>query len=217
VNVLSRVWPRVVVTSVWHVRRPICVGVVVVALTACGAAGSKAPHARPGASTLPQRPKVATVRLVSSSAVVRGSCLRAARRFKVTIFCPMRVPAHWVTYGGVCVGCNGTFSITGGFTAPRSYLGMVRGYGHFTVWAARPKFVRQGYVGCTDGRPSGQTRIGVLQMRWMDCPQGSGLDGGHILLQWSHGGWLYALSMHSDTSTNRQLLRIMARHLAQFR
>jgi hypothetical protein len=205
-----------VVTSTRRLQKPACVAILVVTLTACGASGNNSANGRSGASTLPPRTRAPAIRLVPASAVVRRSCLRAARRFTVTIYCPMRVPAHWVT-DLICIDCNGTFSITGGFTAPRNYLGMVRGSGHFTVWAATPALIRQGYVGCTDGRPSGRARLAGLQMRWIDCPQGSGLDGGHILLQWSHGGWRYALSMHSDTSTNRQLLRMIARHLARFR
>jgi hypothetical protein len=126
-----------VVTSTRRLQKPACLAILVVTLTGCGASGNNSANGHSGASTLSPRTRAPAIRLMPASAVVRRSCLRAARRFTVTIYCPMRVPAHWVA-DLICIDCNGTFSITGGFTAPRNYVGMVRGSGHFTVWAATP-------------------------------------------------------------------------------
>jgi hypothetical protein len=113
-----------------------------------------------------------------------------------------------------CNDCNGTFSATGSFPAPRGYRGVLNEHrtGHFTVWAEPRKLIRQWLVGCPDGRVFGRGRISGLATTWTTCPSGSGLDSGHVLLEWSRDNWRYALSpLHSNTPTNRQLLRIICR------
>ncbi len=117
----------------------------------------------------------------------------------------------------MCIACNGTFSITGEFPAPKSYIGVPGdSAGHFTVWASPPKLIRKGYVGCTTGKTFGHVIIARLHMQWVNCPAGSTLDSGHVLLEWSQDTWVYVLSLHSDTRTNRKLLRTMAAHLIRF-
>jgi len=79
-----------------------------------------------------------------------------------------------------------------------------------------PKLIRKGYVGCTTGKTFGHVIIARLHMQWVNCPAGSTLDSGHVLLEWSQDTWVYVLSLHSDTRTNRKLLRTMAAHLIRF-
>jgi hypothetical protein len=119
----------------------------------------------------------------------------------------------------VCNGCNGTFSLTGSFPAPHGYVGPPGevGVGHSTVWAATMKFIREGYVGCTDGRTIRHEKVAGRDTTWIFCPPGSELDSGHVLVEWSRRGWIYALSLHSNTSTNRRLLQIMAEHVIEVR
>lgn len=108
-------------------------------------------------------------------------------------------------------GLNGIFSGSGWFLAPRGYVGQPgKPTGHFTVWAAPPAKIREGYVGCPDGRRSGGAHVRTATMEWVTCPSGSTLDSDHVLLQWSRRHWRYALSLHSDTPTNRGLLRAIA-------
>lgn len=118
----------------------------------------------------------------------------------------------------VCNGCNGTFSATGSFPAPRGYRGVPNEYrtGHFTIWAEPRSLIRQWLVGCP-GKVLGHIRIRGLSMVWSTCPSGSELDAGHVLLEWSRNRWRYALSLHSNTPTNRELLRVMAEHLSEVR
>ena len=115
----------------------------------------------------------------------------------------------------ICNDCNGTFSLTGSFPAPHGYIGPPGevGSGHFTVWAATSKFIREGYVGCADGRTISRDEIAGRKTTWVVCPAASELDGGHVLVEWSKDGWTYALSLHTNTATNRSLLRIMADHV----
>jgi hypothetical protein len=105
--------------------------------------------------------------------------------------------------------------MTGSFyPVPRGYIGEPgEGGGHFTIWASPPRLIRDGYVGCTDGRILRHLPIAGLQMTSIYCPPGSELDSGHVLLEWSSEGWVYALSLHSNTTTNRRLLRLIADHL----
>ena len=162
-----------------------------------------------GLAGIPSRPSVEVSLERAPRALLRG-CRTAARRLKVAIFCPTRVPRRW-TVAHVCAGCNGTFSATGWFPAPTGYVGQPgERTGHFTVWAARPRKVREGFVGCLNGKRARPTRVAGHNVAWVTCPPGSTLDGGHVLLQWSRQGWLYAVSLHADTSVNRHLLRRIA-------
>ena len=152
----------------------------------------------------------AEIALVAAPVALRRGCLRAARRLGVAVYCPTRVPRGWAP-AHLCAGCNGTFSATGWFRAPRGYVGQPgERTGHFTVWAARPAQVRQGYVGCVDGTMAGRVRVGGHAALWVVCPPGSTLDAGHVLLRWSRREWLYAVSLHADTAVNRSLLRRIA-------
>lgn len=175
----------------------------------CGTSG--------GRSTATSPPVVNGVRLVRAPAPVHRSCVVAARRLRAVIYCPTRVPPKWGTQMLVCAGCNGTFSATGSFPAPRGYVGAEYRTGHFSIWAEPRRLIRQWYVGCPDARVLGRIRVGGLEMAWTTCPSGSELDSGHVLLGWSRNGWRYALSLHSNTPTNRRLLRVMAAHLVQVR
>ena len=150
-----------------------------------------------------------TVHLVPApTALVRG-CTDAARHLEVAVQCPTRVPRGWRPR--VCAGCNGTFSATGWFPAPRAYVGQPgEATGHFTVWAAPPRRIQQGYVGCVRGRALQRTRVRGVTMTFVTCPPGSSLDSGHVLLRWSREGWLRALSLHGNTRLNRLLLLRMA-------
>jgi hypothetical protein len=162
-----------------------------------------------GLAGMPSRPSVEVSLERAPRALLRG-CSTAARRLKVAIYCPTRVPGHW-TVAHVCAGCNGTFSATGWFPTPAAYVGQPGEHtGHFTVWAARPRKVREGFVGCPNGKRARPTRVAGRNAAWVTCPSGSTLDGGHVLLQWSRHGWLYAISLHADTSLNRNLLRRIA-------
>jgi hypothetical protein len=156
------------------------------------------------------KPSGARIALAAAPAELRSGCRRAARRLNVPIYCPTRVPAGW-SPAQLCAGCNGTFSATGWFPAPRGYVGQPgEPTGHFTVWAAPPSKVRQGYVGCRNGSRPRPTRVGGHAAVWTVCPPGSTLDGGHVLLRWSRHGWLYAVSLHTDTPVNRNLLARIA-------
>ena len=116
----------------------------------------------------------------------------------------------------VCNGCNGTFSLTGSFSAPPGYMGEPGEVGgHFTVWAATRRFIRQGFVGCTDGRKLRHARVAGRKTTWIFCPPGSEFDSGHLLVEWSRRRWIYALSLHRNTPTNRRLLVTMAEHVTE--
>ena len=83
------------------------------------------------------------------------------------------------------------------------------------MWAAPHRLINQGYVGCTDGTRLTQETIDERRTTWISCPAGSELDSGHVLVEWSDQGWIYAFSLHGNTPTNRQLLGVMAEHIAK--
>jgi hypothetical protein len=120
----------------------------------------------------------------------------------------------------VCAGCHGLrlFSATGWFPAPRGYVGQPgEPTGHLNLWAASRRLFRLGYVGCPDVVKSWKRRIAGRSTTWLVCPQGSTLDSGHVVVQWSAPGWVYGLTLHSNTTTNRRLLAAIARHLVRVR
>lgn len=147
--------------------------------------------------------------------VVRGC--RQAQRLTFDVYCPKFLPRGWST-GPICVGCNGTFSITGFFIGPPGYVGVPgSNTGHLNIWASPREGLAQLFVGCVDGKKKGFTHEAGRTMAWIVCPPGSELDSGHLLLQWRRGRVYYGLSLHSNTPANRALLRFMASHLIRIR
>ncbi len=40
---------------------------------------------------------------------------------------------------------------------------------------------------------------------WVECGDGSSMNSGHVLLRWTKGGVIYAVSLHGHTSVNRDV------------
>lgn len=170
-------------------------------------------------SSARERTHALAIRLLPAPIALRRGCASAARRLEVVIYCPTRVPAKW-SPPYICAGCHSLrlFTATGWFPAPRAYVGQPgEPTGHLNVWAASSRMVRLGYVGCPGRTASGLLRIAGLRATWIVCPEGSTFDSGHVVLQWSRNGWTYGLSLHSNTATNRRLLRMIAGYLARIR
>ena len=88
--------------------------------------------------------------------------------------------------------------------------------GHLNVWSVPRGSVRADGLGCADrGRASETTDVNGMTARWIACHAGRNppQDSGHIVLQWSDAGIVYAVSVHTDTPANRSLALFVADHL----
>lgn len=62
-------------------------------------------------------------------------------------------------------------------------------------------------VGCGDDpevRAQGP-RLSGVSTEWVECPDGSSMNSGHVLLRWERGEVVYAISLHGHTDTNRSV------------
>jgi hypothetical protein len=82
------------------------------------------------------------------------------------------------------------------------------------IWAM-PATERRIFGGdCPGTRPApGTLRVQGHVARFVDCPSGSGLDGGHVVLEWRAGAIAYGVSAHGHSEINRRLVLFVAQHL----
>jgi hypothetical protein len=155
-----------------------------------------------------------------TSEVVRY-CQAAADRLDWAILCPSLLPAD-PYFPDTCCLQKGFFLIQEVFSGPPSYVGMPAAdgsaspVGHLNIWSIPRSTIDTAGVGCTsNGGPGGTIEMNGAAALWTACPAGRDppQDSGHILLQWSDGGIIYAVSVHTDTRVNRHLTLFIAEHL----
>jgi hypothetical protein len=108
------------------------------------------------------------------------------------------------------------------FQGPPSYVGMpdaggsASDIGHLNIWSIPRERLDTAGLGCAaKGRAMGIIDMKGAQAQWIACPAGQNppVDSGHIMLQWSHSGIVYTVSVHTDTAMNRRLALFIAEHL----
>ena len=65
----------------------------------------------------------------------------------------------------------------------------------------------------TGGTRTGTTRVGTHPATFVEFPDGSDVNSGHVVLVWHAGGVTYAVSLHGHTALNERLDLVIARHL----
>jgi len=155
--------------------------------------------------------------LVHVDAGTRGGCQAGAQALGFPVPCPGLVPFGWAQ-ASQCTPCRGIFVLEGGFPGPPGYVGLEtdKGRGHLNVWAVPFRSFgpgKPGYEGCPEGVVDGSESVQEATALWITCPTGSGLDSGHIILQWLSHGVFYAVSLHGQTDLNRRLDLAIAGHL----
>lgn len=172
-------------------------------------------QARAEVSVAAEEVDIGGIRFVGAPPDTRAECGKAARALPFPVLCPAVLPADWQPVGD-CAPCNGMFSLTGYFTGPWVSSESGEGVGHLSVWASPPEGITELYVGCPDGTALGREERNGLRADWISCSAGSTLDSGHLILQWSQGDIVYAVSLHGEDSTlARRALRLLAEHLIQ--
>jgi hypothetical protein len=116
----------------------------------------------------------------------------------------------------------GAFSMQEVFRSPPSYIGIpdtdgsTSNVGHLNIWSSPEAHIYDAGLGCVDrGRTVGATEVLGHSAVWVICPQNMNppADSGHVILQWSDAGVVNAVSVHTDTPTNRSLALVIARNL----
>jgi hypothetical protein len=168
---------------------------------------------------------VSGVALVKPRSDVSTYCQEAADRLNRPILCPSLLPADpYLPENQPCGVClrQGYFLIDEVFQGPPSYVGMptaggsTSGVGHLNIWSSPRGTIDTAGLGCvTKGGPTGTIDLDGTNARWIACPAGRDppQDSGHIVLQWSDEGIVYAVSVHTDTPVNRRLALFIAEHL----
>jgi len=154
-----------------------------------------------------------------ASAVVRSVCASAQRVMKATVYCPSLLPAPWIdppTFGAnpdcPTAGCSLPFlSISGGFTAPSSYVGEAPGVGEVSILEV-PSAQARWYpylLGCSSSGSARQpTMFDGHPAAWHTCDA-------RALLEWNIGQTLYGISANGPPDQRRSVVRYIARHLVR--
>jgi hypothetical protein len=204
-----------------------CVLIVASSLGCTGDGPDRTPRVS-SESVAPTTPaNVSGVALVKPRSEVSAFCQEAADRLDRPILCPSLLPADpYFPENELCRAClrQGYFLIDEVFQGPPSYVGMpaadgsASAVGHLNIWSTPRGTLDTVGFGCiAKGRPSETIDLNGTTARWIACPAGSDppQDSGHIVLQSSDVGIVYAVSVHTDTPVNRRLALFIAEHLVR--
>ena len=158
---------------------------------------------------------VSGVYLVPPDASLARICRSSARRADVQVPCPTLIPG--AGYSAFCIpnGCasRGAFVLEGSFSGPPSYAGVGPGTGHLWVIAFNADSGVWPASTLIGGRTVGHVTVRGRPGRYLEFPEGSELNSGHVVLVWRAGGVTYAVSLHGHTPLNERLDLLIARHL----
>jgi hypothetical protein len=170
-------------------------------------------------------PDLGGVTLVKPTPETLIFCQRAADRLGWPLPCPSLLPAHHLFENTeLCKACwrDGLFLIQEVFRGPSSYIGMpqtdgsVSHVGHLNIWSIPRGKLDAAGLGCrARGKTEGTIDVRGEAAQWVTCPadRNPPQDSGHVMLEWSVAGIVYAVSVHTDTPVNRSLALFTAQHL----
>jgi len=178
--------------------------------------------------------QVAGVQLVEVGTDIRNYCQIAANQLGRPVPCPSLLPAHPIVPNTeLCTGRDqrlggpgcfraGAFLMQEVFRGPVTYIGIAdtdgstSNIGHLNIWSSPEGHVHAAGLGCVDrGRMVGTAEVLGHSAVWITCPENTNppQDSGHIMLQWTEDGTVYAVTLHTDTQVNRELAVAIARNL----
>ena len=152
-------------------------------------------------------------------------CQRGADRLGWPVPCPGLLPAHHLFANTeLCRIClaKGIFLLEEVFEGPPSYVGMpdmdgsTSNVGHLNIWSVPRERLDAARLGCpARGRAGATVEVGGEVARWVICPavRDPPQDSGHVMLEWSVGGIVYAVSVHTDSREDRRLALLIAQSL----
>jgi hypothetical protein len=209
---------------VWSPRLAVAIALAVLGLSGCEQSPSVgiSDHTQVSSSaTSSAATSAGGVDLVKPSSRLLRYCQAAANRLDWQILCPSLLPAD-PYFPGTCCLNKRIFLIQEVFQGPPSYVGMPNAdgsagdVGHINSWSIPREALDSSGLGCVEkGKWGGAIDLNGTAAEWTVCPAGRDppQDSGHIMLQWSNAGVVYAVSAHTDTPENRSLVLFIATHL----
>jgi hypothetical protein len=150
-------------------------------------------------------------------------CQDAARRVGFIVLCPALVPGgadSIVPCGqGDCVFL-GSLVLSFTFSGPPGYVGIPweSAANHLFVLEARAGRERTvPFLGCEGPQDVERAEVRGHGGEWIHCLDGETMNSGHVMLVWRDHGVRYAVSLHSDTFTNRVIAAAVAGRLEPVR
>jgi hypothetical protein len=205
--------------------RVILAGLAVVVAAACAAPSLPTEITTPHGAV-----RVAGVLLVPAETSLEESCTRAAAAGGFTVPCPRLIIQHRAALGEGCptedhpyaggtdcledsaAGVPTAPSRRDTFTYVQNDIVLDGGLHLFIVGVrsdSRLASFRTGCVGSERSEPG--PALEGLSTTWIECPDGSSMNSGHVLLRWAKGDVIYAVSLHGHTSVNREVELAIAR------
>ncbi|TMK96406.1 MAG: hypothetical protein E6G40_12040 [Actinobacteria bacterium] len=170
------------------------------------------------ASPPPGGELVGAIYLVPPEPSVLATCRSAADRLGAAVLCPTVVPGaadSMVECGPERCVFFGALALQFTFSGPPGYVGIPGQDGnHLFLLEARAGRERDvEFLTCQGGRRAGSATVRGRAGRWIDCPGGSSMNSGHVMLVWTEGVVRYAVSLHADTPVNRRIALAFADRL----
>jgi hypothetical protein len=202
----------------------LAVALVGLLLVACASAGPSTPSGGV---------RVSGVLLVPAEPSLRESCLRAAAVGGFVVPCPRLILEHRRPVGESCPESD--FNARAGgkdcledsavvspslpsrrdaFTYVQNDIVLDGGLHLFVVGVKEDSplaALRSGCIG-PESTEAGSPMDGAATT-WVECPDSGGMHAGHVLLRWTRGGVIYAVSLHGHTAINRQVELAIARSI----
>jgi hypothetical protein len=147
--------------------------------------------------------------LLPTGSDVHAACQASADAVGFPVPCPGLLPTH-AYWQCPCVSNFGFLLMAWG-AAPSNYVGDEPGSIHLVFAASLDP--ASPWVTCADATSLGSDALGGINGALMDCSPASETNGGHMLFSWQTGGLTYVVSAHGHSSTNRELLAVLMRHL----
>jgi hypothetical protein len=198
--------------------------VATIALVSALGCTSASPDPTPPVSSTPVVSAPANVgglTMVKPTSEIQRYCQAAANRLDRAVPCPSLMPGD-PYFPDTCCLARSIFLIQEVFQGPPSYVGMpdndgsASDVGHLNIWSIPSGRLDGAGLGCTArGRTGGTTEVMGNQAQWVTCPDAGDppQDSGHVMLEWTESGIVYAVSVHTDTPVNRRLALFLAQHL----
>ena len=175
--------------------------------------------------------RVSGVLLVAADPALRAACVRAAHAGGFEVPCPRLVIEHRGAIGEACpeeplsplrdcledsAPSDPKPHVRDSFVYIQNDLVLDGALHLFVVGIKSDSLLRPFRVGCGDAAESASSGPDLLGLgtTWVECAgEASGMNSGHVLLRWSRGDVIYAVSLHGHTQVNRDVELAIARNI----
>jgi hypothetical protein len=178
--------------------------------------------------------RVAGVLLVPAEPSLRASCARAATLGGFVVPCPRLVIAHRAAIGESCpdrdrpnaggkdcladsaAGNPDLPSLRDAFMYTQNDVVLDGALHLFVFGVKRDSRLLASWTGCggSEGTPSAGPDLSGIATSWIECSgEIGGGNSGHVLLRWTRGDVVYAVSLHGHTQVNRDVELAIAQNI----